>query len=145
MFNLRLCNAATIWYSLLKLRHMHLCSMYYEYFSPNCCKCNSFGCTAAIRCGNACHRPHSGSVYSGSEHSQFDSPRQVKREAGFPNPRWVLISSNQLWRVNDSTHYRELTVYDIHVLVFMRNDFIYDVPSQCYEINMMFIDVFSRH
>ena len=52
------------------------------------------------RPGNACHGPHSDSVYSGSEHRQFNSPRLVKREAGFPNPRRVIIGSNQPWRVN---------------------------------------------
>ena len=108
MFNLRLCNAATIRYSLLKFGHMHLCGKDYKYFSPHCCKCNSFGCIAAIRCVNACHGPHSDSVYSGSEHRQFNSPRLVKREAGFPNPWRALIGSNQLWRVNDSPYYREL-------------------------------------
>ena len=107
MFNLRLCNAATIRYSLLKFGHMHLCGKDYKYFSPHCCKYNSFGCIAAIRCVNACHGPHSDSVYSGSEHRQFNSPRLVKREAGFPNPRRALIGSNQLWRVNDSPYYRE--------------------------------------
>ena len=107
MFNLRLCNAATIRYSLLKFGHMHLCGKDYKYFSPHCCKCNSLGCIAAIRCVNACHGPHSDSVYSGSEHRQFNSPRLVKREAGFPNPRRALIGSNQLWRVNDSPYYRE--------------------------------------
>ena len=107
MFNLRLCNAATIRYSQLKFGHMHLCGMDYKYFSPHCCKCNSFGCTAAIKCGNACLGPHSYSLYSGSEHSQFNSPRLVKCEAGFPNPRRALIGSNQLWRVNDSPYYRE--------------------------------------
>ena len=111
MFNLRLCNAATIRYSQLKFGHMHLCGMDYNYFSPHCCKCNSFGCTAAIRCGNACHGPHSDSLYSGSEHSQFNSPRLVKREAGFPNPRRALIGSNQLWRVNDSPYYREYVYF----------------------------------
>ena len=107
MFNLCLWNAATIQYSKLKFGHMHLCGMDYKYFSPHCCKCNSFGCTAAIRCGNACHGPHSNSLYSGSEHSQFNSPRLVKREAGFPNPRRALIGSTRLWRVNDSLYYRE--------------------------------------
>ena len=110
MFNLRLCNAATIRYSRLKFGHMYLCGMDYNYFSPLCCKCNSFGCTAAIRCGNACRGPHSDSLYSGSEHSQFNSPRLVKREAGFPNPRRALIGSSQLWRVNDSPYYRELSM-----------------------------------
>ena len=90
---------------------MHLCGKGYKYFSPHCCKCNSYGCIAAIRCGNACHGPHSDSVYSGSEHRQFNSPRLVKREAGFPNPRRALIGSNQLWRVNDSPHYREYTTH----------------------------------
>ena len=108
MFNLRLCNAATIGYCQLKFGHMHLCGMDYKYFSLHCCKCNSFGCTAVIRCGNACHGPHSDSLYSGSEHSQFNSPRLVKHEAGFPNPRRALVGSNQLWRVNDSPYYREL-------------------------------------
>ena len=107
MFNLRLCNVATIRYSLLKFGHMHLCGKDYKCFSPHCCKCNSFGCIAAIRCVNACHGPHSDSVYSGSEHRQFNSPRLVKREAGFPNPRRALIGSNQLWRVNGSPYYRE--------------------------------------
>ena len=62
---------------------MHLWGMDHKCFSPHCCKCNSFGCTATIRCGNACHGPHSDSVYSGSEHSQFNSPRLVKREANY--------------------------------------------------------------
>ena len=103
MFNLRLCNVAIIRYSQLKFGHMYLCGMDYKYFSPHCCNCNSFGCAAAIRWGNACHGPHSDSLYSGSEHSQFNSPRLVKHEAGFPNPRRALIGSNQLWRVNDHT------------------------------------------
>ena len=98
MSNLRLCNAAIIQYSQLKFAHIYLCGMDYKYFSPHCCKCNSFGCTAAIRCGNAYHGPHSDSVYSGSKHNQFDSPRLVKRETGFPNPQGALIDSNQLWR-----------------------------------------------
>ena len=112
MFNLRLCNAATIQYSLLKFGHMHLCGKDYKYFSPHCLKCNSFGCIAAIRCVYACHGPHSDSVYSDSEHRQFKSPRLVKREAGFPNPRRALIGSNQLWRVNDSPYYREYIMTD---------------------------------
>ena len=107
MFNLRLCNAATIRYSQLNFGHMHFCGMDYKYFWPHFCKCNSFGCIATIRCGNSCHGPQSDSLYSGSEHSQFNSPRLIKREAGFPNPRWALIGSNQLWRVNDSPYYRE--------------------------------------
>ena len=107
MFNLRLCNAATIRYSLLKYGHMHLCRKGFKYFSPHCCRCNSFGCIAAITCGNACDRPHSESVYSGSEHRQFNSPRLVKREVGFPNSWGAPIGSNQLWRVNDSPYCRE--------------------------------------
>ena len=59
---------------------MHLCGMDYNFFSSHCCKCNSFGCTVAIRCGNACHGPHSSSLYSGGEYNQFNSPRLVKRE-----------------------------------------------------------------
>ena len=113
MFNLRLCNAVTIRYSQLKFGHMHLCGMDYKCFSPHCCKCNSLGYTAAIRCGNACHRPHSDSLYSGSEHSQFNSPRLVKHEAGFPNPPRALIGSNQLWRVNDSSYYREYNHHNL--------------------------------
>ena len=109
MFNLRLSNAATIRYSLLKFWYMHLCGKGYKYLSPHCCKCNSFGGIAAIRCDNACHGPHSDSVYSGSEHCRFNSPRLVKREAGFPNPRRALIGSNQLWRVDDSPYYREFS------------------------------------
>ena len=115
MFNLRLCNAATIRYSLLKFWYMHLCGKGYKYFSPHCCKCNSFGYIAAIRCGNACRGPHSDSVYSGSEHRQFNSPRLVKREAGFPNPRRALIGSNQLWRVDDSSYYREYVWFPVHL------------------------------
>ena len=111
MFNLRLCNAATIRYFLLKFGHMHLCGKDYKYVSPNGFRCNSFGCIAAISCGNACHGPQSDSVYSGSEHRQFNSPRLVKREAGFPNPRRALIGSIQLWRVNDSPYYREYAIY----------------------------------
>ena len=107
MFNLRLCNAATIWYFILKFGHLHLCGKGYNYFSPHCCKCNSFGGIAAIICANACHEPHSNSVYSGSEHRQFNSPSLVKREAGFPSRRRALIGSYQLWRVNDSPYYRE--------------------------------------
>ena len=106
MFNLRLCNAATSRYSLLKFGHTHLCGIDNKCFSPHCCKCNSFGWTAAIRCSSACHGPHNDSVYLGSEHNQVDSPKLVKREAGFPNPRRALISSNQIWRVNDSPYYR---------------------------------------
>ena len=59
---------------------------------------------------NACRGLHSDSLYSGSEHRQFNSPRLVKREAGFPNPRRALIGSNQLWRVNDSPYYREYQI-----------------------------------
>ena len=66
VFNLCLCNAATIRYSLLKLGHMHLCGIDYKYFSPHSCKCNNLGCTAAIKCGSACHGPHSDNVSAGS-------------------------------------------------------------------------------
>ena len=130
MFNLRLCNAATIRYSLLKFGHMHLCGEDYKHFSPHCCKCNSFGCIAAIRCVNACHGPHSDSVYSGSEHRQFNSPRLVKREAGFPNRRRALIGSNQLWRVNDSPYYRE---YWLHRSVLLTNTVSTMFPSSDYK------------
>ena len=87
MFNLCFCNAETIRYSLLKFGHVHLCGIDYTHLSPHCCKCNSFGCITAIICSSACHGPHSDSVYSGSDHNQFDSPRLVRCEAGFPNPR----------------------------------------------------------
>ena len=83
MFNLRLYDAATIQYSQLKFGHMHPCGMDYLYFSSHGCKCDSFDCIAAIRCGNAYHGPHSDSLYSGSEHNQFNSPRLVKCDAGF--------------------------------------------------------------
>ena len=91
MLNLRLCIAAAIRHSVLKFEHTHLCSKGCKYLSLHCCKCNSFGCIAAIRCGNACHGPHNDRVYSGSEHRQFNSPRLVKREADFPNHggRWL--------------------------------------------------------
>ena len=113
-----LCDAATIRYFELKFGHTHLCGVDYKHFSPDCCKCNSFGCTAAIRCGNACRGPPSDSLYSGSEHSQFNSPRLVKREAGFPNPRRLLIGSNQLWRVDDSPYYREYDIMLYAVILF---------------------------
>ena len=106
MFNLRLCKAATIRYSLLKFGHTHLCGIDYMYFWPHCWKCNSFGFTAAI-CGSACHGPHSDSIYSGGSLNQFDSRKLVKLEAGLPNPWRALIGSNQLWRVNDSLYCRE--------------------------------------
>ena len=105
MFNLRLCYTATILYSLLKFGCMHLGGKNYDYFSPHCCKCNSLGCIAAMRFGSACHGSHSDSVYLGSKHRQFISPRLVKREVGFPIPWRALIASNQLWRVNDLPHY----------------------------------------
>ena len=76
MFNLRLCNAATIRYSLLKFGHMHLCGKGYKHFSPHCCKCSSFGCIAAIKCGNTCHGPHCDSVYSAPP-IQFTEASQV--------------------------------------------------------------------
>ena len=102
-----LCNAATIQYSPLKFEHMHLCGSDYKYFSKHCFKYDSFGCTAAIRLGSACHGPHIDSVYSGSKHNQFNSLRLVKREAGFPNPLRALIGSNQLWHIDNSPYYRE--------------------------------------
>ena len=162
MFNLRLCNAATIRYSILKCGHMHFCgkaraiSIFhhivvsvtvlavlqtprklrsfhrteggvwpdfvdfkhdytqefyrsYSVFTGKCPRTDKFRgvCIAAIRCGNACHGPHSDSVYSSSEHRQYNSPRLVKRDAGFPSPRQMLIASYQLWRVNDSPYYQE--------------------------------------
>ena len=125
MFNLRLCNAAIVRYSKLKFGHMHLYGMDYKSFSPNCCKCTNFGCTAAIRCGNAYHGPHSDSLYSGSEHSQFNSPRLIKREAGFRNPRRALIGANQLWRINDSPYYREYTT--LHEIRHASHFLIYDI------------------
>ena len=85
---------------------MHLCGMDYKHFRHNVVS-NSFGCSAAIKYGNACYGPDNDGVYSGSEHSQFDWPRLVNREAGFSNPQQTLIGSNQLWRVNDLPYYRE--------------------------------------
>ena len=118
------CNAATNRYSQLNFGHMHLCGKDYKYLSPHCCRCNSFGCTATIRCGYACHGPHIDSVYSGSEHNQLNSPRQGKRESDFPSPRWALIDSNQLWRVNDSQYNRE---YELNVGLLLNsvNKFLY--------------------
>ena len=59
-----------------------------------------------------CSPPPRESRVSGySWRSQFNSPRLVKREAGFPNPRRALIGSNQLWRVNDSPYYREYVYF----------------------------------
>ena len=54
-----------------------LASLWHQLFSPHCCKCYNFVCTAAIRCGSACQGPH-------------------KREAGFPNPQQALSDSSQL-------------------------------------------------
>ena len=71
---------------------------------PHCCKVISFGCAAAIRCGNACDGPCGNCVHPGSEHKEFDSPRLVKHEAGFPNPQRTLIGSNKLWRVIGTDH-----------------------------------------
>ena len=36
--------------------------------------------------------PHGDSVYSGSQHNQFDLPRLVKHEAGSPSPRWPWLA-----------------------------------------------------
>ena len=110
MFNLCLCNAATIRYSQLKFGHMHLCGTDYKYFSPHCCKCNSFGCTVAIRCGNACHGPHRDSLYSGSEQSQFNSRRLVKREAGFPNQTYYDPLMTHCTTKNWLSSYPELSL-----------------------------------
>ena len=132
MFNLRLCNAATIRYFLLQFWYMHLCGKGYKYFSSHCFKCNSFGYIAAIRCGNACHGPHSDSVYSGSEHRQFNSPRLVKREAGFPNPQRALIGSNQLWRVDDSPYYRELDIHQLDTCIIVSDILILMVDGILY-------------
>ena len=107
-------------YSLLKFWHMHVCGKGYKYFSPHCCKCNSFGCIAALRCGNACQGPHSYSVYSGSEQRQFNSPRLFKREAGFLNPWRALIGSNQLWRIYDSPYYREFLPLALLLRIFLK-------------------------
>ena len=142
MFNLRLCDAATIRYSQLKFGHMHLCGVDYKYFSPHCCKCNSFGCTTAIRCGNACRGPHTDSLNSGSEHSQFNSPRLVKREADFPNRRQALIGSNQLWRVDDSPHYRELREFCRKLTTLQQNCIVVSahdntVPLAKYAFSLM--------
>ena len=55
MFNSRLCNAEIIRLCLSKCGYTHLCGINYKCFSPHYCRCTSFGCTAAIRCGSACH------------------------------------------------------------------------------------------
>ena len=113
MFNLRLCNATTIRYCLLKFGHIHLCGIDCKEFLLHCCGCTGFGCTAAIRYGSTCHGPHSESVHLGNEHKEFNWPRSVKCEAGFPNPGGLLIGPNQLWCVNDSPHCRELSIFHI--------------------------------
>ena len=122
MFNLCLCNAATIRYLVLKFGHMHLCGKGYNYFSPHCCKCNSFGCIVAIRCGYACHGPHSDSIYSGSEHRQFNSPRLVKREAGFPNPggRWLAQIKYDALMTHHARYLYRGYHYDMHYRILLR-------------------------
>ena len=116
MFNLRLCNTTTIRHCFSRFGHMHPCGFDYKYYKSHCCKCISFCCAAAIKCGNACHGPHNNSLYSGSKHTEFHSPRLVKNEAGYPKPGQELIGSNQLWRVNDSPYYRARISYK--VLIF---------------------------
>ena len=142
MFNLRLCNAATIRYSLLKFGHMHLCGINYKKFSPHCCKCNSLGCTAAIRCGSACHGPHNDSVYSGSEHNQFDSPRLVKCEAGFPNARadWAQHDLMTTQRTQDA---KISSLYVRTTSFWRKND---DIMTSCarWETNKLFEETYTR-
>ena len=87
MFNLRLCNAVTIRYSQLKFGPVHLCGMDYKYFSPHYCKCNSFSCTAAIRCGNACHGPIA--IASIQVASTANSIHRVKRASPTRGGRWL--------------------------------------------------------
>ena len=52
MFNLCLCNSTTVQYSLSKLE---TCNSVASTEHCCCCKCNSFGCIEAMKCGNACH------------------------------------------------------------------------------------------
>ena len=49
------------------------------------------------------------SIQAASTLIQFTEASQ----AGFPNPQRALIGSNQLWRVNDSSYYREYPVYTV--------------------------------
>ena len=88
-------------YTNLTLKYVNEVSRFPSDFTPDEDYCSSL------------HQSTGGdsdSLYSGSEHSQFNSLRLVKREAGFPNPRRALIGSNQLWRVNDSPYYREYSM-----------------------------------
>ena len=119
MINLRLCNAATIRYSLLKFPHMYLCGKGYKYFSPHCCKCNSFGSIVAIRCGYACHGPHSDSVYSGSEHRQFNSPSSVKRASPTHDGRWLAQPNYDALMTHHTTDNMGFITYDINLGVFI--------------------------
>ena len=82
---------------------------------------------------NACHGHHCDSVYSGSEHNQFDSPMLVKHGAGFPNPRRELIGSNQLWRVNDSPCSWEYIVLS-HKLTFWHSVRHFIVKNEEYHV-----------
>ena len=107
MFNLRLCNAATIQYSQLKFGHMHLFGMDYKYSSPHCCQWNSLGYTAAMRYGNACCGPHTDSLYSGSEHSQFNSQRLVKQASPTHGGRWLAQTNYDALMTHHTTENKQ--------------------------------------
>ena len=49
----------------------------------------------------------------GSEHIQFDSPRLVKREAGFPNPRrrWLAQTNHNAITTHNTTDNRPVSQY----------------------------------
>ena len=92
MFNLRLCDAATIRYSQFKFDICIFVAWTISIFSSHCCKCNNVWLYRRNKlCGNACHGPHNDSFYSGSEHSQFNSPRlsSVKRASPTHGGRWL--------------------------------------------------------
>ena len=111
---------------------MHLCGKDYKRFSLRCCKCNSFGCIAATRCCKACHRPHSDSLYSGSEHHQFNLPGLVKREAGFPNLRRALTqtSYDALMTHHTTENYEEMVWCRINGSWKMALISLYSLQSQ---------------
>ena len=111
MINLYLCSSATVRHLLSTFVYMYFYYIHYVSFNPCCCKWSSFGCIEAMKCGCPRHGPHRDSVYSGSEPNQLHSSWLVTRTVGFSSPRRTLIGSNQIWRADDSPHYREYIDY----------------------------------
>ena len=117
MFNLRLCNAATIRYSLFKFGHMHLCGKGYMCFSPHCCRWNSFGCIAVIKCGNAYHGPYGDFGYSGSKHRQFNLPPSVKRASPTHGGHWLAQTNYDALMTHDTTETTAFPLTYLHSFV----------------------------